>query len=27
VLTTHNAGGLSQRDVAMARAIDAILAE
>jgi 4a-hydroxytetrahydrobiopterin dehydratase len=27
VLTTHDAGGLSQRDVAMARAIDAILAE
>lgn len=26
VLTTHDAGGLSERDVAMARAIDAILA-
>ena len=25
VLTTHDAGGLSQRDVAMARAIDALL--
>lgn len=26
-LTTHDAGGLSERDVAMARAIDAILAQ
>ncbi|MFQ3622117.1 MAG: 4a-hydroxytetrahydrobiopterin dehydratase [Acetobacteraceae bacterium] len=27
VLTTHDAGGLSARDVALARAIDALLAE
>lgn len=26
VLTTHDAGGLSERDIAMARAIDALIA-